>query len=353
MKKFRKILALVLVTLLAVALMAGCSNDGGSSADTKTAAKTKPVIDINNGAACKMAYIPMGAGQEDFPVILKGMQEAIALYPNITLDTYDAGFNPSNQIDLMNECITQGVNVIFLNAMDATALNSTIAEAEATGIVVITINNGASGPHTAHIQNTTYDAGYDAAKYISGITGKTGAKTVILDVPAELKLACLMGQGFEDYSKETGAFEILEDYAQTITSIEVGYQAASEVLTKYKDIDVLYCVNDNTAIGAAQAIEAAGRENDGIIIWGYSGTPGALDAIAQGKITGTSYSDPFYEGYAAMVSAMNYVQLGVVGAKLGNEFYANVMLPTKNVTSDNVLETIRSAHWDMSAYNYN
>ena len=353
MKKSKKLFVISLAIVLALALLAGCSSSGDGGGDAKAETKTAPVVDINNGAACKMAYIPMGAGQEDFPVILQGMKEAIALYPNITLDTYDAGFNPNNQINLINECITQGVNVIFLNAMDATALNSTIAEAEAAGIVVITINNGASGRHTAHIQNTTYDAGYDAAKYIAGITGKTGAKTVILDVPAELKLACLMGQGFEDYSKETGAFEILEDYAQTITSIEVGYQAASEVLTKYKDIDVLYCVNDNTAIGAAQAIEAAGRENDGIIIWGYSGTPGALDAIAQGKITGTSYSDPFYEGYAAMVSAMNYVQLGVVGAKLGNEFYANVMLPTKNVTAENVLETIRSAHWDMSAYNYN
>ena len=352
MKKFRKILALVLVALLAVSLLAGCSSDSSSGSDNKTVSKAKPVIDINNGAACKMAYIPMGAGQEDFPVILKGMQEAIALYPNVTLDTYDAGFNPSNQINLLNECITQGVNVIFINSMDATALNSTIAAAEEAGIVVISINNGCSGVHTAHIQNTTYDAGYEAAKYIAGITGKTGAKTVILDVAAELKPTCTMGQGFEDYAKETGAFEILEDYAQSITSIEVGYQAASEVLTKYKDIDVLYCVNDNTAIGAAQAIEAAGRQNDGIIIWGYSGTPAALDAIAQGKITGTSYCDPFYEGYAAMVSAMNYVQLGVTGNKLGNEFYSNVLLPTMNATSENVLDIIRSTHWDMSAYNY-
>ena len=198
---------------------------------------------------------------------------------------------------------------------------------------------------------SAYDAGYEAAQVISGMVDK-GAKTVILDVPAELKLACTMGQGFEDYAKETGAFEILEDYAQTITSIEVGYQAASEVLTKYQDIDVLYCVNDNTAIGAAQAIEAAGRQNDGIIIWGYCGMPAALDAIAQGKMTGTSYSDPFYEGYAAMVSAMNYVQLGVNATKLGNEFYADVMLPTKNVTEENVIETIRGTHWDMSAYNY-
>ena len=352
MKK-SKLFATAIVIVLALALLAGCGSSGsGAATETKAETHEAPIVDINNGAACKMAYIPMGAGQEDFPVILKGMQEAIALYPNITLDTYDAGFNPSNQIDLMNECITQGVNVIFLNAMDATALNSTIAEAEEHGIVVITINNGASGVHTAHIQNTTYDAGYEAAEYIAGITGKTGAKTVILDVPAELKLACTMGQGFEDYAKKTGAFEILEDYAQTITSIEVGYQAASEVLTKYKDIDVLYCVNDNTAIGAAQAIEAAGRQNDGIIIWGYSGIPAVLDAIAQGKVTGTSYSDPFYEGYAAMVSAMNYVQMGVNSSKLGNEFFANVLLPTKNVTEDNVIETIRGAHWDMSAYNY-
>ena len=348
----KKLLVISLTLILVLGLLAGCSGSGNTGADTQTATKTTPAIDINNGKACKMAYIPMGAGQEDFPVILQGMQEAIALYPNITLDTYDPGFNPNNQINLLNECITQGVNVIFINSMDATALNSSIADAEKAGIVVISINNGCSGVHTAHIQNTTYDAGYEAAKYIAGITGKTGAKTVILDVAAELKPTCTMGQGFEDYAKETGAFEILEDYAQSITSIEVGYQAASEVLTKYKDIDVLYCVNDNTAIGAAQAIEAAGRQNDGIIIWGYSGTPAALDAIAQGKITGTSYCDPFYEGYAAMVSAMNYVQLGVTGHKLGNEFFANVLLPTKNVTAENVMETIRGTHWDMSAYNY-
>ncbi|MBQ8930160.1 MAG: sugar ABC transporter substrate-binding protein [Oscillospiraceae bacterium] len=347
-----KIIALALALVLCAAMLSGCGSSKEGDRTAAPAAKEKPVIDINDGAACKMAYIPMGAGQEDFAVILEGMKEAIALYPSVTLDTYDAGFNPNEQINLLNECITQGVNVIFINSMDATALNSTIASAEEAGIAVISINNGCSGVHTAHIQNTTYDAGYDAAKYIDGITD-SGAKVVILDVPAELKPTCTMGQGFEDYAKDNaGSFEILEDYAQTLTSIEVGYQATSEVLTKYSDIDVLYCVNDNTAIGAAQAIEAAGRQNDGIVIWGYSGTPAALDAIAQGKITGTSYSDPFYEGYAAMVCALNYVQLGVNSNNLSNEFYANVLLPTKNVTGDNVLEIIRGTHWDMSAYNY-
>lgn len=348
----KKLLAIALAALMCMALFTGCGTEGDDITASGTDTKAAPVVDINNGAESKMAYIPMGSGQEDYPVILKGMQEALTLYPNVSLLTCDPGFNPTNQIDMMKEFINQEVDVIFINAMDGNALNSTITEAEEAGIVVMSINNGVQGNHTAHIQNTTYDAGYEAAKFISEIAPKA-AKTVILDVPAELKATCTMGQGFEDYANEnSGSFEILEDYAQTITSIEVGYQAASEVLAKYDRIDVLYCVNDNTAIGAAQAVAAAGLEDAGIIIWGYSGTPAALDAIAQGQIYGTSYSDPFYEGYAAMVSAMNFVQLGINGKGLGNEYYANVYLPTLNVTADNVLEIIKGTHWDMSAYNY-
>ncbi|MCR5388060.1 MAG: substrate-binding domain-containing protein [Lachnospiraceae bacterium] len=347
----KKLLSITLIAALCAAMMTGCGSDSGA-ASAAGETKTAPVVDINNGAECKMAYIPMGTGQEDYPVILKGMREASALYPNVSLVDCDPGFNPTNQIDMMKEYINQGVNVIFINSMDGNALNSTIAEAEEAGIAVISINNGVEGNHTAHIQNTTYDAGFEAAKYLDGVA-PDNAKVVILDVPAELKATCTMGQGFEDYAAaNAGSFEILESYAQTITSIEVGYQAASEVLTKYDHIDVLYCVNDNTAIGAAQAIAAAGKENDGILIWGYSGTPACLDAIAQGQVFGTSYSDPFYEGYAAMVTAMNFVQLGINGHKLGNEFYANTYLPTLNVTKENVLDVISGTHWDMSAYNY-
>ena len=347
----KKTIAICLAIVMCLAMFAGC----GSNSDDGTVggeAKTAPAVDINNNAECKMAYIPMGAGQEDYAVILKGMQEAIGLYPNVNLLTCDPGFNPTNQIDMMKEYINQGVDVIFINAMDANALNSTITEAEEAGIAVISINNGVEGNHTAHIQNTTYDAGYEAAKYISTIAPQ-GAKVVILDVAAELKATCTMGQGFEAYVTENpGSFEILEDYAQSITSIEVGYQAASETLAKYDDVDVFYCVNDNTAIGAAQAIAAAGLEDKGIIVWGYSGTPGALDAIAKGQITGTSGADPFYEGYAAMVSALNFVQLGVNGNKLGNEYTSTVLLPTFNVTTDNVKNVIATTHFDMSAYNY-
>jgi len=351
MKKTKKIAALCMALALCLAMLAGCGDSGDSGDADNGEARTAPVVDINNGAEATIAYIPMSSGQEDYPYIVQGMEEAIAMYPNVKLVTYDAGFDPTTQSDLLNECITQGVNAIFINSMDATALNTTIAEAEAQGITVISINNGCSGVHTAHIMNTDYQAGYQAAEYLDGKLDDD-ANVVILDVNAGLKPTCRMGTGFEDYAAETGHFNILEDYAQDLTGVEDGYNATSELLAKYDDIDVIYSVNDNGAIGAYQAIVAAGREDDGIVIWGYTGTPAALDAIAQGQIYGTSYSDPYYEGYAAMCMALLCIQNGVTAQTLNNEFYANIVLPTTIVTEENVLDIIAKTHWDMSAYDY-
>ena len=352
MKLNRKLIALGMSAILCLGLLTGCgdSTDAGDTAGSGEP-RTTPAVDINNGEEASIAYIPMSSGQEDYAYIVAGMQEALEMYPNVKLLTYDAGFNPTTQSDLLNECITQGVNAIFINSMDATALNSTIAQAEAAGITVISLNNGCSGTHTAHIMNTDYYAGYNAAEYLDEKL-PDDANVVILDVNAGLKPTCKMGTGFEDYAKETGHFTILEDYAQDLTGVEDGYNATSELLTKYDDIDVIYSVNDNGAIGAYQALVAAGRENDGIIIWGYTGTPAALDAIAQGQIYGTSYTDPFYEGYAGMVMALMCIQNGITASSLNNDFFASIILPTKIVTKDNVLDIIANTHWDMSAYNY-
>lgn len=351
-----KVLSVILALALCLALLVSCGSSEkagqkGGDGGGETKALTEPVADINNGAKAKIAYIPMSTGQEDYSVIVEGMKEALTLYPNVEFLTYDAGFDPTKQIDLINECITQGVNVIIVNSMDSTALNSTIISAEEAGVAVITLNNAATAPHALHIMNADYASGWEAAEYLSNLCGED-ANVVILDVNATLKATCRMGTAVEDYIKQTGRMNLLEDVALDLTMVEDGYNATAQMLTKYSDIDIIYCVNDNCAIGAAQAIKAAGRDKDGIIVFGFSGIPSALDAIAKGEIHGTSYCDPFYEGYAAMVTALSYCQTGYTGASQNLEFVPTVVLPTKIVTKDNVLDIIRSTHWDMSNYNY-
>jgi ABC-type sugar transport system substrate-binding protein len=349
----KKALAMIMAIACCRLTLAGCGSKEttGNNDGSQSAVKTAPLVDINNGAEAKIAYIPMSTGQEDYSVIVGGMQEALTLYPNVSFQTYDAGFNPTNQIDLINECVTQGVKVIIINSMDSTALNSTIASAEAAGVSVITLNNGATGAHSFHIMNSDYDSGWAAAEYLDKLCG-SDANVVILDVNATLKQTCRMGTAFEDYIAKTGHMNKLEDVNLDMTMVEDGYNATAQMLTKYSDIDIIYAVNDNCAIGAAQAIKAAGRDKDGIIVFGFSGIPSALDAIAKGEIYGTSYCDPYYEGYAAMVTALTYLQTGATAPSQNIDFVPTVELPTKIVTKDNVLDVIKTTHWDMSGYNY-
>jgi ribose transport system substrate-binding protein len=50
------------------------------------------------------------------------------------------------------------------------------------------------------------------------------------------------------------------------------------------EINAVYCHNDEMALGAVTAIQAAGRENEGIIVTGMDGTEVGFDAIKDGSL---------------------------------------------------------------------
>jgi ABC-type sugar transport system substrate-binding protein len=358
----RRILLLMLVLILTPALFAACGQSesaqtesdgdvGSTSESGAPAGFTNPSADIRN-EEFTIAFIPLSTAQENVPILIQGMEDALAVYPNAKLQTYDAQFDPNTQISLINECVTQGVNGVIVYAADATALNSTIKEAEEAGVVVFTMNTGCTGDRTAHILNSDYKAGLEAAEYLAGVA-PADSNVVILDVVAELKPTCTMGTAFEDFMADTGTFNDLEGIGIPMTSVENSVTAMRDLLTKYQDIDIVYTVNDNCAIGAAQAIEAAGRAGDGIIIWGYEGTPAALDAIQKGTIYGTSYSDPYNEGLVSVSMLLFCINTGISSHNLGGFGYTPMVeLATVPVTKENIASVIKSTHWDLSSYGY-
>jgi ABC-type sugar transport system substrate-binding protein len=353
----KKVIMLMLALALSLSL-ASCGQNPSAPADTSGGSDAGTALDFKNPKVdirsedFTIAFIPLSTAQENVPVLLQGMEDALAVYPNAKLQTYDAQFNPNTQISLINECVTQGVDGIIVYAADATALNSTIKEAEEAGVVVFTMNTGCTGDRTAHILNSDYKAGWEAAEYLSGVA-PSDANVVILDVVAELKPTCTMGTAFEDYMDDNQIFNYLEGVGIPMTSVENSVTAMRNLLTKYPDIDIVYTVNDNCAIGAAQAIEAAGRSGDGIIIWGYEGTPAALDAIKKGTIQGTSYSDPYNEGLVSVSMLLFCINTGISSTNLGGfDYTPMVELATIPVTAENVDSVIKSTHWDLSAYGY-
>ncbi|MGH7953847.1 MAG: substrate-binding domain-containing protein, partial [Limisphaerales bacterium] len=100
-------------------------------------------------------------------------------------------------------------------------------------------------------------------------------------------------------------------------------------LASGKKIDAVIAQNDEMALGALKAIEAAGKQNQ-IAVIGIDAIPDALKAVADGKMVGTVFQDAKGQGTLAVDLAVKLVQ----GKKVPHDTYIPFQLVTKeNVTN--------------------
>jgi ribose transport system substrate-binding protein len=112
------------------------------------------------------------------------------------------------------------------------------------------------------------------------------------------------------------------------------------MLQKYGpgEIQGVFTVNDEAALGAMQAIQAAGR-GDEITIVGIDGNEDAANAIKAGTMYTTAADDPWMKGYEAVYQLVY---------KLQNDSKFEVMpvIPVTYVTTENVDKYLENfAYW--------
>ena len=78
------------------------------------------------------------------------------------------------------------------------------------------------------------------------------------------------------------------------------------MLQTFEDIDAVYAANDEMALGAAQAVEAAGLTGK-IFVMGNDGTTEALEAVANGVLGATNATPGYIQGYIAVDIAFRYL----------------------------------------------
>jgi ABC-type sugar transport system substrate-binding protein len=363
--KRKKLLALLVSLALVVVFTAGCGGSSGGAASDGDAAggdaaeaadgdaiaggtafETKDVYGLLAGEAAevKLAYIPLSTAGVTNSMVQKTFEEQLIFYPNITVTHFDTMYDLNKQISMINECITQGYDAIMLEALDTEALNTTIADAEAAGVPVVTINVGASGVHTLHVQGNDYKSGRESARVLTEALGGQGS-VIVLDCPAAQKPISLMGTGFEDYvNEEVPGVTLLESVPIDNWSPENANTAMRDLLTKYDQIDGIYCASDDIAKGANQAIDAAGRT--GIKVYSSMGYPDALQQIKDGAMFGTYFSDNYLEYATALYLTLHAVETGINAVSAGYAATPIIDMPTVPTTIDNVESVIQDSRWE-------
>ena len=113
-----------------------------------------------------------------------------------------------------------------------------------------------------------------------------------------------------------------------------GQQITQDALTQFGDqVEVVFCNNDAMALGAKQAIEAAGRViNEDIYLVGVDALTDAVQSIVDGKFTGTVFNDHFGQAQTAAQMAVKYLK--------GEEVDPINMVDYVKVTADNAEEIL-------------
>ena len=117
-----------------------------------------------------------------------------------------------------------------------------------------------------------------------------------------------------------------------------GQQIVQDALTQFGDqVEVVFCNNDAMALGALQAIQAAGRTvGEDIYLVGVDALTDAVQNIIDGNMTGTVFNDYFGQAHGAAELAVKYLK--------GEEVDPVNMVDYVKVTSDNaadILELIK------------
>lgn len=350
MKKSSKILALILAALMLMSVLVACGGDtagkdnGGAAAESAHADRIANMKDLKETDEIKIAYIPLSTLGQTNRMVIKGLEEFLVFYPNIKIETFEVTYDSAKQISTYEECITQGFDAIITEAMDAAASKKAIEKCEEAGIPVMTLNCGSEAIHSAHFQGNDYDSGVMIAKELVADINNKG-KVIVLNCPAEQVAFSRMGTGFIDYVKANCPdVEILENQNIANWAKDEAQTVMRDLLTKYDDIQAVYGVSDDIALGALAAIEAANREN--IVIWGRSGYPAAFTAIKEGRMAGTCYEDYYQEASCLLATVLYLIDTGTTAFTAGYTETPTVDFPLYICNQENVDVVTGTLRWD-------
>jgi ribose transport system substrate-binding protein len=242
-----------------------------------------------------------------FFVTLKEGAEKEAANLGYELIVLDSQNDPAKELSNVEDLTTKKVAVLMINPVDSDAVGSAIAIANVANIPVITLDRSAnSGVVTAHIASDNTAGGRMAGEYvISKFPG--GAKVVELEGIPGSSAARERGAGFD--AAINGKLTLLAKQPADFDRTK-GLNVMENILQGQKEVDVVFAQNDEMALGALKAIEAAGRKN--ILIVGFDATDDAVQAVKSGAMAATVAQKPALIGAYGVDTAAKIINNEVV-----------------------------------------
>ena len=203
----------------------------------------------------------------------------------------DAADSAAKQVADVNSMIAQGVDFIFLAPREEKPLATAVLNAKKAGIPVLAVDRDLDQSIAKRGQDYLAFIGSNFIQEGQRVAGwtieKTGGKGKIIELEGTIgsSPANDRKKGFDETIKAKAPEMVILASQSGDFARDKGRQVAETLLQAHPDATIVYAHNDEMALGAIAAIEAAGKvPGKDILVVSIDGEKDALQAIVDGKL---------------------------------------------------------------------
>lgn len=271
-------------------------------------------------------------------VMRNGMVEHAAELDGVSLQVEDAQDDISRQIDQVKNFVASGVDAIIVNIVDTSA-GAAVSEA-AGNVPLVYVNREPDNvdslpPTQAFVASNEIESGtleaFQICRNLRAAGKAGGARGYLMNGQLSNQAAVQRSKDVHDViGMDMCNFMTLIDEQTANWSRDQAQDLMTNWLSSGEEFDFVIANNDEMAIGAIQAMKAAGIDMADVEVGGVDATQDALVAMQAGELDVTVFQDAFGQGEGSVDTALALARGETVDQK--------VYIPFKLVTPDNIDE---------------
>jgi ribose transport system substrate-binding protein len=291
------------LALLALPLVSACNRSAAATARPTVALVVKT---LNN-----QFFIDMEAGA-------KAAADSLGL--ELIVQAPEREIDVERQMQIVENLIQRQVRVLMLVPNGSREIVPAVVKANAAKIPVVAVDTRVDGPTltaaggvlTTFIGSDNEDGGRMAGAYLIERLGGTAKVAVLEGVPGH-ETADARLRGFRKALAGAAGMQVVASQPANMER-DQAFNVTQNILQAHPGITALFACNDVMALGAVEAIAAAGK-SAAISVVGFDAQDDARKAIAVKRMAATIAQNPREMGRLAVLTAHRLLQGESVAAE--------------------------------------
>lgn len=328
----KKCLAAAVAALMVLGL-AGCF--GGPQEESSTSGDASGATG-GSESGVTIGMVVNNAAADTYQTMYYEAATKYAEENGFTLRLLDPVGDMTKQQNQVQDLIGMGCDAIVVWPVNSEGAVASVKAVKEAGIPVMTANTNVVAAGEQYIEcyvgPSNVEEGRQSAQVMADELG-AGAKIVYIDGQVGYSTSAERKQGMEEGIADTG-IELIESQPGEAVR-EKAQQVMENYLVKYPAgaIDAVFCYDDNTAVGAINAIEAAGRMDNVKVYCAAFGDYNTVEIIKSGKLAGGAMQSPITDARTALAFAVRLAK----GEKIP-DFYNYIETPVATPTNVDSLD---------------